>query len=123
MTDPTIIQPGALRHKITIQSPNGNQRDAFGEPLSADWTTVLSTRADIESTLTATYKSATGNDALTSQATDIITIRWPGSQVSITPDMRIVWGDQTFQINAIDNVLRRNRVLKIYCMTIDIGSN
>jgi SPP1 family predicted phage head-tail adaptor len=121
MPDPLILQPGTLCSKITFQQAS-NTRDAAGQPISA-WNNVLTTRAAVESTLTATYKSSFSGGGMVSQSSHIITTHWPGSSINITPDMRIIWGDLTFQINAVDNVQLRNRVLKIYCMTIDAGSN
>jgi SPP1 family predicted phage head-tail adaptor len=112
-------QSGLFRFPITIQAPNSGERDAAGQPISGDWTTVLSCRAKIESTLTATYKSGTQAEAITSVATYLMTIRWPGSAIKITPDMRVVFNGDNYVINAINNSLQRNRYLQIFCMRID----
>lgn len=121
MTDPLYIQAGELRHKIVIQSPS-SVRDAAGQPVSM-WNTVLTTRAKIENSNSRTFKDSFSNNALASQSTDIITIRWPGSSVDIKPDMRVIFGDNTLLIQAVDNVLRRNRKVVLACIQIDADSN
>jgi hypothetical protein len=49
-TETLQLQAGLFRNPITIQQANSSDRDAFGEPLSGDWTTVLYCRAMIVST-------------------------------------------------------------------------
>jgi SPP1 family predicted phage head-tail adaptor len=120
MADPLQLQAGDLRHSITITEASST-RDSYGQPIST-WNTVLTTRAKIEGTTSNTYKQLIQAGVVSADTTDIITIRWPGSAVFLTPDMRVVFGDQTFLIQGIDNVLRRNRVVKLFCMAIDQAS-
>jgi head-tail adaptor len=119
--DPCILNPGELRHAITIQAPNST-RDAFGQPIDT-WADVLPTRAKIESTGSLAYKMSFSNNALAAQSTDMITIRWPGPSVEIKPGMRAVFGNTIYLIQAADNVLHRNRVVRLACLVIDEGSN
>jgi SPP1 family predicted phage head-tail adaptor len=119
--DPLVINAGELRHSITITEASST-RDSYGQPVST-WNTVLTTRAKIEGTTSTSYKQLLQSGVISAQTTDVITMRWPGSTVFITPDMRVIFGDQTFLIQGIDNVLRRNRVLKLFCMAIDAASN
>ena len=120
--DPLYIAPGDLRHSITIQAENTADRDAAGQPVST-WETVLTTRAKIEDSGSASYKDLFQNNALAAQSTDLITIRWPGSSITIAPGQRVIFGDNSFLIQAIDNVLRRNRKLRLACLIIDETSN
>jgi SPP1 family predicted phage head-tail adaptor len=120
MPQPLAINPGTLRHLITIQSPN-TTRDAAGQPIKT-WNSLLTTRASIQSTVPATYKDSFANNALSSQASHIITIRWPGSAYDINPSMQVAFGSKTYLISAVDNVLERNRVLRIFAILIDGGS-
>lgn len=119
--DPLIIDPGTLRHSISIQAAT-TTRDAAGQP-SATWANVLTTRASIESTTTIAYKSSFSGNALASEATDVVTLRWPGPDVIIEPSQRMIFQDNTYLIQAVDNVKRRNRVLRLACMVIDGDSN
>jgi SPP1 family predicted phage head-tail adaptor len=118
--DPTI-RAGELRHVIVIQSPN-TARDGAGQPIST-WLPVLTTRAKIESSISNAYKELVQDGAIAAQSTDVMTIRWPGPSLNLKPGMRVVFGDNTYMVQAVDNVLRRNRVVKLFCMAIDADSN
>jgi head-tail adaptor len=119
--DPLYLQPGTLRHIITIQKVS-TTRDASGQPVSV-WTTVLTTRAKQEGTTSNTYKELVQDGAIASQATDVFTIRWPGSSIALKPGMHILRGGNTYIVQTLDNVLGRNRVVKMICMSIDSDSN
>jgi SPP1 family predicted phage head-tail adaptor len=121
LNNPLAINPGELRHSITIQKQNSTV-DGFGEPVST-WETVTSLHAKIENTGSAAYKQSFSGNALASQSTDLITTRWAGPTINIEPGMRIVFGDNTYTIQAVDNVLRRNRVIRMACLVIDGDSN
>src|SRR5258708_3237989 len=111
--DPTIIQPGSLRQSITIQQPS-TTRDAAGQPVST-WTNVLTTRAKIEGTTSNTYKELVADGAIASQATDVFTLRWPGSSIDLKPGMRVQFQDNLYLVQAVDKILRRNRIVKLFC--------
>jgi head-tail adaptor len=116
-----IIAPGELRHAITIQAASST-RDAFGEPVST-WATVLVARAKIESTTANAYKELVQDGAIAAQSTDVITMRWPGPTFDIKPGQRVVFQDNNYLIQAVDNLLRRNRVVRMFCMALDGDSN
>ena len=122
--DPLVINPGELRHKIQIQkAPAGaGDRDSAGQVV-ATWNVVLSTYAAIDGTNSHTFRDSFMNNALASQSTDAITIRWPGAAIEIRPGMRVVFGDNTFLIQAVDNVQRRNRKVVLACIGISEDSN
>ena len=119
--DPLYIQAGELRHSIQIQQASAT-RDAVGQPVST-WNVVLNTRAKIENTNSRTFKESFSNNALASQSTDCITIRWPGPTIDLAPGMRVIFGDNTFLVQAVDNVLRRNRKVVLACIGINEDSN
>lgn len=119
--DPLFISAGDLRHSVTIQQPSSS-RDAAGQPVST-WTTVLQTRAKSESTTSPAYKELVTPDAIAAQATDVFTLRWPGPSIDLAPGMRVTFGDNLYIVQAVDNVLRRNRVVKLFTMAIDADSN
>jgi SPP1 family predicted phage head-tail adaptor len=116
-----MIDPGELRHSVEIQSPS-TTRDASGEPIST-WSAVLTTRAKIDSTSGAAYKDSFSNSVLAAESTDLLTIRWPGSAITVEPGQRVIFGDNTYLIQAVDNVQRRNRKLRLACVVVDEGSN
>lgn len=120
--DPLYLNPGDLRHVVTIQAPNAAAPDEYGQTTTS-WTTLLVTRAGIESTSGAGYRDSFQNNALAAQSTDLFTLRWPGSTINIEPGHRIVIGTNVWTVQAVDNVLRRNRKLRIAALIIDSGSN
>jgi SPP1 family predicted phage head-tail adaptor len=117
--DPTIIQPGTLKHQVTIQAPSST-RDTAGQP-GVTWTTVLTTRAAIEGTASLTFKFSFQNSTLAANATDCITIRYPA--VPIAPGMQVLFGDNAYIVQAVDDVNRRHRVLILACVGVDTLSS
>ncbi len=120
-TSPLNLAAGALRNAITIQAPTST-RDAAGQPVST-WNSVLTTRAAMMSTTGQSYKEVATGSTLVSQSTWLVTIRWPGASTLIEPGQRVQHGNDTYLIQAVDNVLQRNRVLQLYCLAIDADSN
>jgi head-tail adaptor len=121
MLNPLYLRAGELRHAVQIQSASST-RDAAGQPVST-WNVVLTSRAKIENTGSQAYKESFSNSSLASQSTDMITIRWPGASITVAPGMRVVFGDNTFLVQDVDNVLHRNRVVRLACLMIDEDSN
>lgn len=121
VNNPLAINPGELRHLIQIQSPS-TTRDGAGQPIAA-WDVVSTQHAKIENTNSRTFKESFSNNALASQSTDCITIRWPGPSIDLKPGMRVIFGDNAFLVQAVDNVLRRNRKVVLACIGINEDSN
>lgn len=122
MIDPLVLNAGELRHSITIQASNKAQRDGYGQPVET-WTPILTTRAKIMSTQGASYKDAFAQNALANQSTKLITIRYPGDAIIIQPGQRLIHKNDLYAIQDVDNVLERNRVLRIACMQVQSTSN
>jgi head-tail adaptor len=121
--DPLYIQPGELRHKVTIVAP-ARTPDSRGLSITPNtWNTVLTTRAKIDSAGGRAYKESFANGAFASVSSDFITIRWPGASITIEPGMRVLFGDNIYQIQAVDNVLHRNRKVNLACIMVDEDSN
>jgi head-tail adaptor len=114
------IDPSQLRSKITIQSP-ATTLDGFGDQTTVTYTNILTTRALIESTTGAAYRESV-NDVISSQSTHVLTIRYPNNSITIEPGYRVVFSNNTWRIAALDNVMQRNRVLKIFCESVDEDS-
>ena len=117
--DPTQLAAGRLRHSITIQKPSST-RDSAGQP-GVTWSTVLATHAAIEGTSSLTFKFSFQNSTLAANATDCITIRYPA--VAIAPGMRVLFGDNAYTIQDVDDVNRRHRVLILACVGVDTVSS
>lgn len=121
MLNPLYLRAGELRHAVQIQSASST-RDAAGQPVST-WNVVLTTRAKIENSGGQAYKESFSNSSLAAQSTDLLTIRWPGSSITVAPGMRVILGNNTFLVQDVDNVLHRNRVVRLACLMIDEDSN
>jgi SPP1 family predicted phage head-tail adaptor len=115
--DPLDLPAGSLRHSITIQAPSST-RDASGQP-SQTWTPILTTRAAIRA---LSAREQVQNNQIAAQSTHEIKIRWPGSAVRLVTGQRIVFGTTCFWIQDIDNILERNRVVRLTCLTVDSAS-
>ncbi len=112
MSTSIAIAAGSLRHGITIE----HQVSAFDRSGSVTaWTPFLETRAAIESVRAGDAVTA---GQTTAQIWFIVTIRYrPG----INAAMRIRGANAIYRIQAIENVLERNRVLKMTCLQIGQG--
>lgn len=111
---------GALRHAVTILAPSASA-DASGEPVQT-WSTLMTTRASMRA---LTIREQVQDSQLVSQATHMILIRYVGNANRIVSGQRVVrvLGGDVFLIQGVDNVLYRNRVLKLTCLIIDAASN
>jgi head-tail adaptor len=118
--DPLIIPSGALRNAIQIQAQSATTQDATGAP-SGPWNPVLSCFAAIETMRTKEQFQ----EGFVSQVVHQISIRWPGPTVPILASMRVVVdpvpGGQSsvYQIQAVENVQQRNRVVRMTCLEIN----
>lgn len=119
MFDPLEINPGDLRCLIQVQSPDFTA-DGYGAQSvnPSSWTTQLTCKAKIENTNSRTFRESFSGGDLVSQSTDVITIRWPGASINVKPGWRVVFGDNAYTIQAVDNVQRRNRKLVLACAIV-----
>lgn len=122
MFDPLVINSGELRHEITIQTEDTTSTDVVGQP-SATWADVLTTLAKVEGVGSSAYKSSFSDNVRTSESSDMFTIRWPGTNVVIEPGQRISFGGDFYEIQAVDNVMHRNRKVRIATKIVDEDSN
>lgn len=118
--DPLIIPSGALRNAIQIQAQTAGAQDANGQP-TGTWNPVLTCFAAIETD----NMREVFQEGFVSQVIHKISIRWPGPTVPILASMRVVVdpvpGGQSsvYEIQAVENVQQRNRVVKLTCLEID----
>jgi SPP1 family predicted phage head-tail adaptor len=111
--DPLLLPAGALRHVVTI----------LQSTLTTDLSGVVTTWTPFVSDIRAKIEPMRGLELLRSgqDATNnyiTVTIRYvPGIQAA----MRVKAHDATYLIQNIENVLERNRVLKLMCL--GLGEN
>lgn len=120
--NPLALNPGTLRHQITIQAQSTTQDASTGEPSSV-WNDVHVARAAID-TVSAMERYQRGTSAeFVAQVSHMVTMRWPGASVSIAGGMRVLFGSRAFTIQAVENVEERNRVMKLSCVEVNGSSN
>lgn len=106
------VDSAAMRHSITIQAQGPTSPpsyDASGPLLT--WTTFTTSLAAIE-TMRGTDVIRAGQD--TTQLFLTVTMWW---QPGILPNMRVLSDTgSTYLIQAIENILERNRVLVLNCL-------
>ena len=112
--DPLYLPAGSLRAAITIEAPSV-VGDAFGAS-GGTWTPILSTRAAVQS---ITQRELTQDAQTVAQVTHLIKIRYPGSSIKIKSGQRIRCGTLIYNIQTVENVLLKNRVIKLLCVAID----
>ena len=113
--DPLLIPPGQLRNEITLQAQSQAPDAVTGAP-SASWATVMTTMAGIASQGSREVFQA---QQYASQVTHVLTVRWPGTGVAIAGGMRVSFGTRTFTVQSVENVMERNRVMKLMCVEVD----
>ena len=106
------ITGGSLRKPVQILQQTSTP-DASGQPLAA-WSVVRSPFAAITD-LSADEPYQAGQ--VTSKVSHLITVRW--SSFVLQPGMRVVFGSRTFLVQAVNNVLERNSIVRMLCLEID----
>ena len=82
------------------------------------WLSVRNTRASIEQ-LSEREQMQAGE--VTAEVTHRIIVRW--TAVQIDPTMRVMFKQQIYKIQTVDNVQMRNILVKLMCLAINQGSN
>lgn len=113
--DPLVLNPGELRHNIQIQVQSNAPDPVTGAPAEG-WATILSALAEIR---TATMRELYQAEQFSAQVSHIITIRWPGSGYVIQGGQQVLFGSRVFKLQTVDNVMERNRVLRLQCLEIN----
>lgn len=102
------MRAGRLRHRVSLQQP-ATTADSFGQP-SLSFSEQATARASIE--------PLTGREFLDSQQTRSnvshrVRIRAVDIPTGFDTDWRVVFGSRTFEIEAIMDVMERNREYEI----------
>lgn len=101
------MQAGRLRHRITIQQ-KAPTRDSFGGEVEA-WTAVATVSASVEPLDGREFLEAR---QLQAEVTTRIRIRY---RTGIVPQMRVVWGSHTYDVQAVIDPASRRRELQLMC--------
>jgi SPP1 family predicted phage head-tail adaptor len=115
VTDALTIKPGQLNRPVTIRRQSGTA-DTFGQ-IADTWTDYRKCWAGVD---LVRMEEAFGSNQLTSHKQVIWTARW--SRLQILPGMRLISGSETYEIQAVNNVERRNRVTHMLCIILNAGS-
>jgi len=111
--DPLAINAGDLRHAITILQVSTSVGDAGSE---VTWIPFLTNVRAAINPMNGTDIIRSGQDV--SQTYITITIRY---QPGVLGQMRVQANNGTYVICSIQNILERNRVLKLTCLAV--GAN
>jgi len=103
------INPGEYRHKITIQQKTKTQND-YGEEIE-DWVDVVSARSGIYPISGREFFAA---ETVNSEVSHKVNLRYIPN-ATITPDMRIKFGNRFFHIISVINFQERNIELQLLC--------
>ena len=117
MSDPLYLDPGSMRHQVSIQSQSASPDPTTGAPTQA-WQTVRTTWASIS---TVSSKELFLANQFADQASHLVSMRW--TSVRLSAGMRVVFGSRVFTVQNVENVLERNIRLNLTCQEIDGASS
>lgn len=106
------MNPGDLRHRITIQSPTGTAQNQCGEDVPA-YTTFATVWAAVEPLRGREYLEA---QKIRPEMQYRVRIRY---LAGVTTDMQVVYRGKILDIQSIINVDERNRELHLMCLEGD----
>ena len=101
------INPGELRHRITIQKLNNSQNE-YGE-VSELWEDILNVRAGIYPISGKEFFAA---ETVNSEISHKVKIRYIEGRM---PNMRIKFNNRIFSIESVINFQERNIELQLLC--------
>jgi len=101
------MRAGQLCHRVTIQQPDPTQ-DQYGDQVPI-WSNVAEVWAAIEPLRGREFLEAQHAGA---EVTTRIRIR---HRDGITPEMRVIWGDHTYDVEAVIHVEERRREIHLMC--------
>ena len=112
-----MLDVGALRHVIEIERAGTTPGSRGMSIAPSSWQTIRTTRAKIE---TAAGNETAGGGVLVSDVSHVVTARWNGTVVKAND--RVVFGGRLFTVKYSENVLERNRVLRMFVREVDGGA-
>ena len=103
----TLPEIGEMKHRVIVQTPSRND-DGYGGG-EIVWTDAFEAWVSIEPVSGREYYEAM---AIQNQITHRIKTRY---RSDITPDMRILYGERVYEIEAVIDISARHRFLEILC--------
>lgn len=101
------MNPGDLRHRITLQSQPTTQ-DSYGAP-AGDYTDVATVWANINP---IAGKELFAAEQFNSEITHRVRIRY---RSGVNPSMRVKYGTRTFEIMYVINEYERDNIIQLMC--------
>lgn len=101
------MEAGRLRQRVTIQEKDPTQ-DEYGEEVPT-WSDVATVWAAVEPLRGREFLEA---QRVGAEVTTRIRIRY---RDGIVPEMRVVWGDHVYDIEAVIPVKERQREIHLMC--------
>ncbi|WP_420239257.1 head-tail adaptor protein [Telmatobacter bradus] len=114
--DPLVIDAGELRHAVSVQSPVYAAGACGMSVTPTEWAPVRSAYAAI---YTAGGRETSMAAQIVSQVSHVVKLRWTADVIKA--NFCVIFGDRTFIVQYVENVLERNRVLLLYCLEVDGG--
>lgn len=105
------MRGGTLRHVVTIRQ-RATTQNAIGEQ-SSSWADVATVRAWVQDISGREFLAAQGTQNAVNAK---ILIR---HRAGITPAMRVTFGAQTFNIEAVLSPTRNNSTLELLCVRLE----
>lgn len=108
------FDPSQLRHLVTVQAlPANPDQDSSGQPIPV-FVPVRQAWAGLN---LVSMREAFGEGQLTSQATDVWTMRY--SSTPISGGMQILFGSRVFRVLAADNVEGRGILWHVLALELN----
>jgi SPP1 family predicted phage head-tail adaptor len=104
------MRAGWLRHRVTIQEKVVT-RDAYGEE-DFTWADVLTVWGSIEPARGREFLQATAEQVTYDT---IIRLRY---RDDITPENRILWNGQAYDVRSVVSILEKGRELEVQCIRV-----
>jgi SPP1 family predicted phage head-tail adaptor len=101
------INPGEFRHIITFQKKSGEQND-YGEVID-HWEDITTTRAAVYPISGKEFFSA---EKINGEVTHKVNLRY---LPNISTDMRVKFGERSFNIESAINFQEKNTILQLLC--------
>jgi SPP1 family predicted phage head-tail adaptor len=115
------VNPGDLRHVVTIQTLNRTTGDQWtvtdATDATAGWTTFYTCRAAIKAIGGLAIKEGMDDGGLASVSTHLIIVRWT-SEYTIVAGMQVVFGAKVYRIQISRDWDERHRLFYLLCVEV-----
>ena len=113
VVDAMSVTIGSMRDRVTAQQPSGTADGQGGSVRT--WADVETCWARVE---TATTVEVLSSDRVAAVVTHQVTIWYQTALASIGATWRFLWGSRVLEIQSVENVDSRNRVIRALCREV-----